>query len=707
MSSPPNRLAAYRSYSYYQVLAICDSTTTAANLASTVSQNAWKHADPSKGRYSPKDLDGAPGSYCILINGSTDASYSITTVNWSSTTAGGATPGDRYTSVALEGSIDISEPKGIVFLDQVVKCCVSLNVDSSSAVFVLKTFFTGFGYNNTDGDFIDSITDVAPLMFTVTDMKGTFTELGGQYHMEGVSCVDGTARLPQYSKAGNSINIKGGSNLIDTIANYQKSIQNNYNKYYSCVTDQLTKALGAISADKNLAAKAIYPVKYQFDLSSFYDSSYMVTDQLEQLKTGTDCNAVPQISIPAGNSIEDGLHRIMLMSKEVKRDASTGKAGYKYEYRIRAAIHTDKIRDDSNRLSYTILYKIEPFLSVKTVADKHDAFAKYSSPTSSTDKSIADTIINFDYIYTGKNVDILEFDMKVNAGLAYLQAATTSNSYRGQLETAQSRASSISAVDLTQLVRMDPSKIIPKPIFFGSQVTSPQAKNTSDANNTLQAIYTLTKHASIELSEATVKIVGNPNLFSSVSATSSTTRLINTVNPVTSDVPLDVPNEADFRLWSYIPAFVKIKIKMPRNNDDIAAFNGTIDPFDANTGNLDYAQDFWFDGYYYVLGITHTFDSGVFTQVLHLLGIPPDGALSALTDLPTTTSKDLTQLIDSCYDGVSGCGPTTPVTGQVAKGDLTAKLVLAGHNPCGNNVRASEKGAAPCTTGPTDATAKP
>ena len=198
MSTPANRLASYRSYSYYHILAICYCTHTASALSVSTSPNKWKHATTGTlGPYSPQPVSSTDaGNYCVLINGATDAAFTISTVNWSSTTAGGATPGDRYTSVALEGSIDISEPKGIVFLDQIVKCCVALGVDFSNSTFVLKTFFTGFGFEPGVGDFVDTLTDIAPLMFTVTDVTGSFTESGGIYHMEAVSSVDGTARLP-------------------------------------------------------------------------------------------------------------------------------------------------------------------------------------------------------------------------------------------------------------------------------------------------------------------------------------------------------------------------------------------------------------------------------------------------------------------------------------------------------------------------------
>jgi hypothetical protein len=107
----------------------------------------WDHPDSTTaplGKYSPKTLSAGTGRYCVLINGSTDAAFVISDVKWSTISAGGATMEDRNTSIAIEGSMRVSEPRGVIFMNQIVDCCRALGVDSSTAVFVLKTFFIGY-----------------------------------------------------------------------------------------------------------------------------------------------------------------------------------------------------------------------------------------------------------------------------------------------------------------------------------------------------------------------------------------------------------------------------------------------------------------------------------------------------------------------------------------------------------------------------------
>jgi hypothetical protein len=127
---------------------MCDCSETADALSLNMGSNVWNHATqdtavdgtyPQLGKYAPKQLrtydsKGKPngyrlGMYCVLVNGMTDAAYTITRAEWSCATAADAVHGDRTTSVAMEGSLSISEPKGVVFLDQMIKCGIALGVD--------------------------------------------------------------------------------------------------------------------------------------------------------------------------------------------------------------------------------------------------------------------------------------------------------------------------------------------------------------------------------------------------------------------------------------------------------------------------------------------------------------------------------------------------------------------------------------------------
>ena len=109
MSRPLNPLSKFRSYSYYHVLAICDSTATADLLADETKAEKWLHPTGPAGIGSEKNRENlgpfsvrfmdekkASGRFCILINGATDSRYTIVKANWVSATAAGRSPAPTH-----------------------------------------------------------------------------------------------------------------------------------------------------------------------------------------------------------------------------------------------------------------------------------------------------------------------------------------------------------------------------------------------------------------------------------------------------------------------------------------------------------------------------------------------------------------------------------------------------------------------------------
>jgi len=687
MSNPSNRLAKFRSYSYYHVLAMCDCSATADTLALSQELNVWDHATPETavqddraqsknlGKYAPKRLEGS-GKYIILINGATDAAYTITEAKWTSATAANAVQGDRGTSIAIEGSLRVSEPKGIAFLDQVVQCSVALGVDASQVVFVLKTFFVGHAYDPARGDYQDHIVDVPPINFIAYDVTGSFTEQGGEYQIQFVAAGHGAARLPQYGKAVNAMSITAGDSLEATLRKLQDNINESYDLYFDCVYEQIQSTNGT---EKEELLRSLRRVNYVIEVGPDYKASngqvaYTVTNQPQQYKNTAGCSDTAQITFPASSSIESAINTIMLMSPQVQADMAKGDtaSGAKYEYKIHTALESKPV-DGANEdtLEYTVYYRVERFLVPKTIAydPAFQALAQDDEQLKADPRydQIRRNLIEFDYIYTGKNIDILEFDMKVNMGLAYLQTATLANTFKSQLERSANRQMQASTQDVnTQGVRFG-GALVQTPVFFGSQVRVPNLINQQNAGNAIQSAYTLTKHASLEVAEASMRIIGNEQLLGSTNRTSSPA---NVIASASRSQTTNTPDSADFKDWTLVPAFVKVNIKMPRDNDDFNLFTGsskTGNPNDA--GATDYARDFWFDGYYYVYGIEHAFENGEFTQNLQMIGIPKKSAFDA-TKNNSSREVNITQDVGRCFDNQVGCG--TAGSSSAAGGSTTA-----------------------------------
>lgn len=673
MSNPPSSLANALSYSYHHILVISDCTDTADALAESQDPNIWEHATPETavsderefskmlGRYAPKQLENS-GKYVVLINGMTDAAFTISSAKWSTATAASARPNDQGTSIAIEGSLTISEPRGVEFLDQVIRSCIALGIDASQAIFSLKTFFVTHSYSPDRGEYSEIIADIPPINFLTYDATGKFTEAGGVYELQFVSIGHGAARLPQYGKAVNAISITAGNTLGETFTRLQNNINQNYDRYFGCVYEQIRQATANLDTDAFL--KSLRRVKYVIDVAEVYKGAeYTVTNQMQQFKNGAGCNDNAQINFPASSSIEQAIGTIMMMSPRVQMDMSQGDASdkRKYEYKIHTMVESKPVdgKDQSN-LEYTVYYRVERFLTPKSIS-YDPLFHKLAQEDAEIKadplyEQLRRNIIEYDYIYTGKNVDIIDFDMQVNMGMSYLQTATLANTFKSQLERGPNRQMQVSTQDANnQGVRFGGS-LVQVPVFFGTQINTPGLTNQQNASNAIQSAYTLSKHSSLEVTEASMTIHGNPALLGSTNITSSPRHIRKGQTVITE-------KDGQFQDWTYIPAFAKINIKMPRSNDDYDGFTGNQTGTNSAEESIDYARDFWFDGYYYIYGIEHTFDGGLFTQVLQMIGIPKKSAFDASKET-SSREVDTTKNISQCFDNQIACGTQQSSVGK-------------------------------------------
>lgn len=678
MSIPASRLAQYRSYNYYHVLAVCATSEAADSLVEVMEPDVWSH--PPENPFGVKNIGQTEATqYCILIHGATDASFVINGARWVATTGGDATAQSNEAAVAIEGNLEIVEPKGIVFLDKYVECCNNMNTNSSSAVCVLKTFFVGFGFDEHTGEFVDTIADIPGIQFTITNTTGTFTEQGGVYNIEFVGMVGGGTRLPQYSRIPQSISFTASNTLGGTMRALQANIQSMYQPYYNCVRSQLQSAMQAANQDPTAALAALRAVSYVIDLDPRYEN-YTVTNQAQLVKEQTGCQSPANISISANSSIEDAIHTIMRSSLEVNEDMAVGDktTKVKYEYKIHAEL---KQTSSGPVVTYYIRRFMQPREATKLNASKiFEAAGKASSDGSSgikvsdilKDPEAAANIIHFDYIYTGKNIDILEFEIKMAQGLQYLQTATVANTFRDQTEGIPAVNAVVSTPGQSNLA--PGSKMVPTPVFFGSQITAPTNRNTFNQQNSVQAAYSLAAHSSIEVAgEATIRIVGNTNLLTGI-ANYTSSKYMEAVRQQdkrrsSGGTGEEVPETERMLDYGTAPSFAHITIKMPRHNDDIALLTGD--------GDGDYAVDFWFNGLYYIVGVENQFEGGAFTQVLHMVGLP-------MSDLTSTEEADehkpidLTQRVADCMQGKAGCGQTPPATGGTSNTTVPSNTVEQG-----------------------------
>lgn len=648
MSNPPNRLANYRSVSYYHVLVLCDTTETASAILDSTNEETWKHptsADSSVdqfarlGKYAPRSvsLPNSVGLYSVIINGAEDADFSITNATWTCATAAEATPFDRGTSIAYEGTLAVSEPRGIVFADTIVAVCGGMNISMAQGVFVLKTFFVGHSHNVFTGeDTPEAITDIDPFVFTLASLEARITESGGEYSMTMVGMSHGVTRLPQYSQAPAAFSINTGRTLNDALNNLQAAISRQYESYKKCVVSSMAASITDDVQRSNVLSR-LANVKYVITCDDVYKSpEYTVCAPPSTADTPTCC-AQGVLPFQAGMSIEDMIGYIMSQSPKVQEDAEDrhkDKSAFRpttYASKTHTSLTSRKISNaqGASTVEFTVTYHVKRFPEPKSF-NFIEAALDIDDSLANIPPELSRNTITFDYIYTGKNTDILDFDITMAAGLAYLQIATMSNSTRNSTSIVPTRVISPAKNASIQ------NNQSPIPIFFGNVVTAPAFRNVTAPSSGSQLMYNLTQHSSLETAELSMRIYGNPGLLNTVNRQSMIRNSLTLGEEVLSD-------------FTTHPAFARVNIKMPRTNDDILLFGG-IPEYDG--GSSDFTKDVWFRGFYYIYGIMNIFENGEFQQMLQLLRIPSK-SIQDINNNTDTIELDFNKRVKECYDHVT------------------------------------------------------
>jgi len=735
MSKPENPLAAYRSSSYYHVLIMCADADVAQALATnpayTVNNGSpvWQHPSyaeiqaagplgPFLGKYAPKTLPagngvGTQGKYCVIINGATDADFIITEFKFSAINGGYVVQSDSGTSIAIEGSFKVSEPRGVTFMDTIVLCAKALNIDPSTAVLMIKTFFIGYvdELSPTQRDTTQAPSGgIAPTTAGVTQEKGTmfignivptfgtlisldaeYNENGAVYTCEYVPLSFGSTRMPQYCRVADGFSFPISKTIGISLRDLAVNINIRYDRYFSCAFSQILR-------DNPSKASLLTPVTYAIFWDSYYDDK-ATTNQDPQYANTATCN--PQTGTaqqPVGYTIEDAIHTIMKRSVQVQKEATEGVGGQRYQYRIFTTLQSITNTSPSSSVSPTATAKTRSFIVyyfvrripvVTNVTLEEVMKAQTTTQTSTatpSDISSAQYIqqqakkqcIEFDYIYSGKNIDVLEYSMKMNAGLTYFQLASMSNNLKDQLSVIP--ASSIVVDPTYDPFRKFDTKAFDKanqaastsqkdpgvqvPVFFGAKLRG--LENTTNILETASSHFTLNKYSSLESFDSKLKIVGNYNLLSSINNVACPANIIPTLEDIDTKAgatksysikntlvtgPVNIPHfeqrtgqqalTGPGSSFGSFPMLVKLNIFMPASNDDLSFFEG------ANKSNTpQYRKSFWYEGYYYVVGIENIFADGTFTQELDILPLP--------TPLPVgngNQTKNMTNIsTSSCFD---------------------------------------------------------
>ncbi len=417
-----------------------------------------------------------------------------------------------------------------------------------------------------------------------------------------------------------------------------KSFTAAYNVYMESISKDLqlttlppTKI--AFNVAKDIVDSPIVDELAQNSDSRLFDPAAGVGQQDSQLRT------TQSFSINRGTSIIDVIDQVMGKSDYIKNQLTTqGKLNDVDQSKAEYANGNERVNDSQkpkdlkwykivptvalndfdftrNNYSKTILYNILPYTATNAY---HPNFPK------GTAQSVADSVVRtYDYLYTGKNQDIIKLDIDFD-NTYYTQIST----YRNQVaRSGQNSSNDQNDIPLTEQATSGNVQIQNPPVsveYVGSladsngmnTATNPKEKIIADLK---KSIYTTQRGDALNIK---LQIIGDPGFIKqddvyynpgSVKEYSEFTKLVGSrgsqtvpLNPTTGQVYFDMQQ-----------IFVRLNFK---NAVDINDSVGIVNKQDLLSNGR--STDGTFSGIYKVMTVHSEFIRGQFTQTLDLVRMP-------------------------------------------------------------------------------------
>lgn len=620
-----NPLKQFRTYSCHHVLMISNTTDFLTKLGTSAGRGIEIYTPSTTANNNIKILDGA--EYVVVVNTMVDSNISFPSIMLHSN-MGGTVPSADQTTHLISDNVDmvVREAFGSRFIEFILAACNQLRVSQTQAVCVLKTIFVG---HSDTGDVV-TLSDYEPFPFALMSVTFSFSSSQTIYTLEAAPLTNGMGNLPTFAITGAPpFNVKGKTvkNFIDT-----------YNQI-------LSKHSANEQAKHDKENRNNTSIRYVITISpdSGYDSSdYTLDEQIHDKNKGTN-NEQWQFDPSSSSSVTDNIMSVLgkctKIQQEQKPSAFINNVAKVYNPVVQS--HINQTREGTKTIT-TIVYKLAKRESIvfQTQQAKEAKIIEVNGLRSDDtqaqlkfDKFLSNqlqngNIIEFDYIFSGTNDDVLKFDMVFNTGInSMFNNATSPIPVSLDTQNVSSTASTSSTVSQKPVNAAEQSSTTPSHIgqVFATQFTSAAPLKDEGAYTEYQAL--LRRYSINETLSAELEIMGNPRLYRAT--VNNPDYLINTENH----------NSVDYVRSA--PMYAKINVYMPQIDPKTGFVNFEAVP------EKGFRHPFWFEGIFTIFGITNTFDDGVFKQKLELYQAVADDSIPVFSELinaevasPSTTSEE-------------------------------------------------------------------
>jgi hypothetical protein len=294
----------------------------------------------------------------------------------------------------------------------------------------------------------------------------------------------------------------------------------------------------------------------------------------------------------------------------------------------------------------------------------YTSIPNYGSAITDVTKYTSRAVRKYDYLYTGNNVDVINF--KLNFDLAYFEAVPYAQGNNDR-PSSQSAAKSANGVDITQnepgQTVVEQSQIPFAPTAVASSFTGGNAAGGSGGQpqrddpywNMARAMHESIINSKANMLSGQIEILGDP-LFLVAGGTGN-------YAPKPNQSKL---GETDDGEVAYLEGEVLININF-RNPVDIKNL--------TNGGTAEFSKLAPFSGYYRVTTVTSTFKEGVFKQVLEMYRMPGQIDITTPTSIAATDIETIIETTAKSGDSVQV--DSTKATDSPPPGASIAQFSLA------------------------------
>jgi hypothetical protein len=699
-----NPLDGFQSYSTHFILLACRTTEQARAFAQGAETETLQKINETKSLGGPVNFKGSDSDVFLVLDTRRFSQFSVESLKYEVLINGLQSKGS-HGNLANEVHMTILDSVGISFINYLQWLMDSkMQCGFDGMIFMMRVIFVG---HHEDGSTETVQTVTIPMHLFKMDVNLDYAK--GAYECVFMPNFNFAVNTHQrWLNIGTSTNYFTGktNTLGDLIDSFETSLNNDSSEFYKTISAAVLKA-GAQpqTSDANKFGRIVQyqitiPDKWrQFtcDGSSVHaaiektfvkkEKTAQTTPQQASTAGGKDLTPATStyMSVDPGLTITAVLEMMFKACSDIQKLGNADKLLQTNEF-ITFYKHLVSISSDNN--SFVVHVDVIPFEVPNVVPPKQDQATLtaqhqgkfYEEVTDErTGKKIMQPVNFFelDYIFTGKNLDILHFDLKLQ-DLQFLLASNVKVSEgdlfnvsgQGQGDKAQPDGTSLPKTLLTSARQYDPIML---PLLTPEQrkafsqyatarTPSEQQRKTADSQAYARNLSAFYAQSPIMVN---MTIKGNPDIMekfnhdkpvphtTSTSATGTGTSTTNTTvkGAYREQLEADILKLNDGKSvtkskngfsikrplgdasYTTTPVFAKINIKGP-NVDPTT--NELID-------GQDFAAEVLYNNYYVVFKVTNIIQRGVFTQELEMWShnVYGQGKLSAenIKDKQKTTVR--------------------------------------------------------------------